>query len=653
MEPDPLKAVLNAHAELDMLLLAKRLAADDYGSLANCCELLAEELDVVLPDGFSEAIMARNEVAHPIHPTTPTAAQAAAKVFRCSFDLLWEETDPPRPDRKECDRIKKELRRGIDKRTFAGTRTRWEKFRDTHRKNEIVVGIVIKIFDDGVLIRLAPGVRGRVDISELSYRRPKHPKDHVREGQKIPVRIIDYVESSSRIILSIKQAQADPWDSIRDYFKEGELVEGVVGKSVHGGTLIDLDGGVNGFVPLNETCLQGPPESTTDFLRRGDVVPLVVQEIRVKRKDIVVSARLGQWRAFCKKYPIGAVASARVVGLDSYYGLNLALERVGVSIDRRELSWWEWFPDATRMFGMGDLVTFRIVSVPADPKEDHVQGSTRRLTDDPWPHVQALYPPGSRVQVKIAEAPSPTGVRVSLDKAYGWIDYLDLVHVNLIVGVAPRYAVGDIIWAVITKYQVEHCTIHLSERQAHGMSRWSPEEGFSDVADAEEDGNSTGGHKDAVRLAPSEVRPTPSEQSSSSRATFEDAWGMLVFMVFLGLVAASSFALWMYGDPVGDWLRDHAWAACTIGWDWAGKLNHADLWDGNSIGEAFVGVFLMLIVFVVGTVVGVIGGALMWLSSVIINHGLGPLIPPAIAGFVVFVFAASDSANKQRHRSGD
>ena len=203
--------VAGAYAELEGMLVEMRIYTNDYGSILNACNLLAEEFDVALPGNLGEAIDVRHGLSHT--PRVPLPSRERAQEVQRCFERTWRELcqypDREPPDAMTITRIKEDLKRGREKRKLLGIKTRWEEYRREHSDGSIVPGVVVKLHDRSAVLRLAPGVLGRVDVSEISATHHVNaPEEELREGQEVEAQIVRFVEGSSRIILSIKAVQA-------------------------------------------------------------------------------------------------------------------------------------------------------------------------------------------------------------------------------------------------------------------------------------------------------------------------------------------------------------------------------------------------------------------------------------------------------------
>ncbi len=150
-------------------------------------------------------------------------------------------------------------------------------------------GRVSSITDFGVFVDLG-GVEGLVHISELSWRHIEDPREVVRVGDEVEVVVLEVNRSKGRVGLSIKQTQEDPWKTVKDRYRENQLVEGRVLRVMDVGAIVELEPGVEGLLHASE--LVGAPDvRPQDVLQPGETVLLKIIDISPSRRRIRLSAR--------------------------------------------------------------------------------------------------------------------------------------------------------------------------------------------------------------------------------------------------------------------------------------------------------------------------------------------------------------------------
>ncbi|MCL5774073.1 MAG: S1 RNA-binding domain-containing protein, partial [Firmicutes bacterium] len=153
----------------------------------------------------------------------------------------------------------------------------------------ICEGTVARVTDFGAFVNLG-GIDGLVHISELSWRRIKHPSEVVKIGDKLEVLVLKIDSKKERISLSLRQARPDPWFDVHEKFHEGEICRGTVTKLAKNYTFVELAEGIEGLIPMVE-LMEGKIVKPEDFLAVGQELNVKVLEIKPSERRIILSLR--------------------------------------------------------------------------------------------------------------------------------------------------------------------------------------------------------------------------------------------------------------------------------------------------------------------------------------------------------------------------
>ncbi|MCL5036101.1 MAG: 30S ribosomal protein S1, partial [Chloroflexi bacterium] len=186
----------------------------------------------------------------------------------------------------------------------------------------IIKGKVVRLTNFGAFVDLG-GVDGLIHISELSWRRVKHPSEAVKTGQEVEVAVIKMDPKKERISLSLKQALPDPWTDVKNRFKEGSVFEGRVTKLAKKYAFIELAEGVEGVIPIVELA-EGKLLKPEEVLKENQKVKVKVIEVRPDQRRIVLSLRQaaheaedGEYRKFSgtssgRNFTFGEIVKAKM-----------------------------------------------------------------------------------------------------------------------------------------------------------------------------------------------------------------------------------------------------------------------------------------------------------------------------------------------------
>jgi small subunit ribosomal protein S1 len=173
-------------------------------------------------------------------------------------------------------------------------------------------GRVTRLMPFGAFVDIGAGVEGMVHVSELSWSRVEEPKDVVKVGDRIRVKVLGIKPAEGkggpRIALSAKQLQGNPWDNAGGRFKVGDLIEGKVVRCAPFGAFVEIAPGVDGLVHISEMSYEKRIHHPEDMVRPGDAVSVMVKEIDLSKRRIGLSIRDAKgdpWVDFKNDYRAG------------------------------------------------------------------------------------------------------------------------------------------------------------------------------------------------------------------------------------------------------------------------------------------------------------------------------------------------------------
>ncbi len=200
-----------AYTTLEDWIAVKGLRREDYKGLRKTLLALADELGVALPEELGSAIDIRDRINHSAsRPVTQWEAAMAVRTMEAAALATAEPTDLPElPPPHVLDQIRRELEHGRGKRLLLGARTRWQEYQLGNPKGSVVTCSVVGLGRRSATLLLAPGLIGRVDISEIAVRRINAPEEYLRIGQEVRAEVLEYVPGAWQILLSIRRASAE------------------------------------------------------------------------------------------------------------------------------------------------------------------------------------------------------------------------------------------------------------------------------------------------------------------------------------------------------------------------------------------------------------------------------------------------------------
>ena len=236
-------------------------------------------------------------------------------------------------------------------------------------EGQVRKGIVSRLTDFGAFVDLG-GIDGLLHVSDMSYARVGHPKELLKEGDEIEVKILKVDLVKDRISLGLKQLSADPWTLIEGKYNPGETVEGRVTKLMNFGAFVELEKGVEGLIPVSEMSWTQRVAHPKDILSAGDAVRVVVLAAdRHKRKISLSLKALGEdpWNGVTERYQPEVTVSGVVTRITNFGAFVQLEEGVEGLIHISQLS-----DQRVRSVGdvvkVGEVIQVRVLSVAAEQR---------------------------------------------------------------------------------------------------------------------------------------------------------------------------------------------------------------------------------------------------------------------------------------------
>jgi len=265
------------------------------------------------------------------------------------------------------------------------------------KKGDIVEGRVIKIDPNKGITLLIDGVlRAFLPKEELSWGRDRNPYNYAEVDEIIKVKVKKKSKDKDFLIVSLREMKENPWDKFLKEHKVGDIIEGKVSQVVSKGVVIDIDDGLEGFVPSEEVSWNG------EVPAKGDVVKAKVLRIEPKRRRIILSIRQAQpkpWEEFLKENPAGTKIKGKVEKIEGSKAIiDLGSDKVKGIIHRSDLSWTK--PKRVEeVLTEGEEREFVVLG----NEGRYVKLGIKQLTPNPWEEVQKKYKVGDVLTLKAKE----------------------------------------------------------------------------------------------------------------------------------------------------------------------------------------------------------------------------------------------------------
>ena len=265
-------------------------------------------------------------------------------------------------------------------------------------EGQIMKGIVKNLTDYGAFVNLG-GLDGLLHITDIAWKRVKHPSDVLEVGQELDVRVLKFDRERNRVSLGLKQLGEDPWADIARRYPESTRIFGKITNITDYGVFVELEEGVEGLVHVSEMDWTNKNVHPSKVCHLGDEVEVMVLEIDSERRRISLGIKQctpNPWEEFAATYNkndriTGQIRSITDFGV--FIGLDGGIDGL---IHLSDLSWDRPGEDITREFKKGDEVTAVVLAV--DPDRERISLGIKQAQEDPFGAYVSANPKGSVVK---------------------------------------------------------------------------------------------------------------------------------------------------------------------------------------------------------------------------------------------------------------
>ncbi|MFT3930819.1 MAG: 30S ribosomal protein S1 [Spongiibacteraceae bacterium] len=282
-----------------------------------------------------------------------------------------------------------------------------------------VKGVVKNLTDYGAFVDLG-GVDGLLHITDMAWKRIKHPSEIVNVGDEIEVKILKFDRERNRVSLGLKQLGADPWVEITRRYPEGTRVKAKVTNLTDYGCFAELQEGVEGLVHVSEMDWTNKNIHPSKVVNVGDEVEVMVLDIDEERRRISLGIKQCQenpWDAFGRQYAKGDKISGAIKSITDF-GIFIGLEgNIDGLVHLSDISWNETGEEAVRRFKKGDVIETVILSI--DPERERISLGVKQLEQDPFTSYVGTNDKGSIVNGVVKEVDAKAAVITLADEIEG------------------------------------------------------------------------------------------------------------------------------------------------------------------------------------------------------------------------------------------
>jgi len=275
------------------------------------------------------------------------------------------------------------------------------KLLETLREGAIVKGVVKNITDYGAFVDLG-GIDGLLHITDLAWRRVRHPSEVVQVGQELTAKVLKFDQEKNRVSLGLKQLGEDPWVGLGRRYPQGTRLFGKVTNITDYGSFVEIEAGIEGLVHVSEMDWTNKNVDPKKVVALGDEVEVMVLEIDEDRRRISLGmkqCKANPWDDFAIAHKKGDRVKGQIKSITDF-GVFIGLPgNIDGLVHLSDLSWNEPGEEAVRKFKKGDEVEAVVLAI--DVERERISLGIKQMAGDPFNNFAATHEKGSLVTGRV------------------------------------------------------------------------------------------------------------------------------------------------------------------------------------------------------------------------------------------------------------
>jgi small subunit ribosomal protein S1 len=336
-----------------------------------------------------------------------------------------------------------------------------EKMVEALTEGSVVKGLVKNITDYGAFVDLG-GIDGLLHITDLAWRRVRHPSEVIAVGEEVTVKVLKFDRDKMRVSLGMKQLGEDPWVGIARRYPAGTRLFGKVTNLTDYGAFVEIEPGIEGLVHVSEMDWTNKNIHPSKVVQVGDEVEVMVLEIDEERRRIslgIKQCRPNPWEEFAHNHQKGDKVRGQIKSITDF-GVFVGLEGgIDGLVHLSDLSWSEPGEVAVRRYRKGDEVEAVVLAI--DVERERISLGIKQLEGDPFTNYIAVHPKGGVVKGKVKSV-DPKGAVIQLDdEVEGYLRASEFA-IHRVDDLTQELKEGDEVEALITAIDRKNRSIQLS-----------------------------------------------------------------------------------------------------------------------------------------------------------------------------------------------
>ena len=291
-------------------------------------------------------------------------------------------------------------RRAVVEQEFSAERN---ALMDNLQEGAVVRGVVKNLTDYGAFVDLG-GIDGLLHITDMAWKRVKHPSEVVQVGAEVDVRILKFDRERSRVSLGLKQLGADPWENIARRYPPNTHVFGKVTNIADYGAFVEIEDGVEGLVHVSEMDWTNKNVNPSKVVQTGEEVEVMVLDVDEERRRISLGlkqCKANPWAEFAENHNRGDRVSGQIKSITDF-GIFIGLPgNIDGLVHLSDISWDIPGEEAVRSYQKGQLLEAMVLAI--DPERERISLGVKQMAKDPFSGYIADNPRGAVVRGIIRE----------------------------------------------------------------------------------------------------------------------------------------------------------------------------------------------------------------------------------------------------------
>ncbi|MBD1390935.1 30S ribosomal protein S1 [Neiella sp. HB171785] len=301
-----------------------------------------------------------------------------------------------------------------------------ESLLENLQEGQEVKGIVKNLTEYGAFVDLG-GVDGLLHITDMAWKRVKHPSEIVNVGDEINVKVLKFDRERTRVSLGLKQLGEDPWVAIANRYPQDTRLTGRVTNLTDYGCFVEIEEGVEGLVHVSEMDWTNKNVHPAKIVQLGDSVEVMVLEIDEERRRISLGlkqCKVNPWDEFATKFNKGDQVSGKIKSITDF-GIFIGLDGgIDGLVHLSDISWNAAGEEAVREYKKGDEVTAVVLQV--DPERERISLGVKQLAEDPFNKYLNDNKKGAIVNGTVAAVDAKGATIALADSVEGYLRVADI-----------------------------------------------------------------------------------------------------------------------------------------------------------------------------------------------------------------------------------